>query len=123
MVMPFRFFVGGPLGSGRQGFPWVHLDDVVGIYRWALENDAVSGPLNATGPEAIDNRQFCRIVARVLSRPCWLPAPAFALRLALGEMADALLLSGQKVSPVRTELLGYQFQFGSAEAALEDVLR
>ena len=122
MLPPFRFFAGGPFGSGRQGFPWVHLDDVVEIYRWALEQDGVSGPLNATGPEPLSNREFCQRLGKVLGRPCWAPVPGFALKLMLGEMAEPLLLQGQKVLPVRTEQLGYQFRFRTAEAALRDVL-
>jgi uncharacterized protein (TIGR01777 family) len=123
MLLPFRFFLGGPFGGGRQGFPWVHLDDVVGIYRWALERPEVSGPLNATGPQPLTNREFCQELGRVLGRPCWAPVPGFALKLLLGEMAEPLLLQGQKVLPVRTEQLGYAFQFRTAEAALRDVLQ
>ena len=122
MLPPFRFFAGGPFGSGRQGFPWVHLDDVVGIYRWALEREAVSGPLNATGPQPLTNREFCQVLGRVLGRPCWAPVPGPALKLLLGEMAEPLLLQGQMVLPVRTEQLGYEFKFRTAEAALRDVL-
>jgi uncharacterized protein (TIGR01777 family) len=123
LLPSFKLFVGGPLGSGRQGFPWVHLADVVGIYLWALQDEAATGPLNATGPEAITNKQFCRVLGRVLGRPCWAPVPGFALRLLLGEMAEPLLLQGQKVLPARTERLGYRFKFPTAEAALRDVLR
>jgi uncharacterized protein (TIGR01777 family) len=122
LLPPFRLFVGGPLGSGRQGFPWVHLDDVTGIYRWALESEQVSGPLNAVGPELLDNRGFSSILGRVLGRPSWAPVPGFALRLLLGEMAEPLLLQGQKVVPARTEQLGYRFRFRTAEAALRDLL-
>jgi uncharacterized protein (TIGR01777 family) len=122
LLPPFRLFVGGPLGSGRQGFPWVHLDDVVGIYRWALESEQVRGPLNAVGPELLDNRQFSTLLGRVLGRPSWAPVPGFALKLLLGEMAEPLLLQGQKVQPARTEQLGYQFRYQTAEAALRNLL-
>jgi uncharacterized protein len=122
LLPPFKLFVGGPLGSGRQGFPWVHLADVIGVYLWALQDEAATGPLNATGPEPITNKQFCQALGRVLGRPCWAPVPGFALKLLLGEMAEALLLRGQKVLPTRTERLGYRFQFATAEAALRDVL-
>jgi uncharacterized protein (TIGR01777 family) len=118
LALPFKLFVGGPLGSGRQGFPWVHVDDVVGVYSWALENSQVSGAVNATGPEMLDNRAFCQALGRVLGRPCWAPVPGPILRIALGEMADALLLQGQKVLPKRTEELGYGFRYRTAEAAL-----
>jgi uncharacterized protein (TIGR01777 family) len=123
MLPPFRLFLGGPFGSGRQGFPWVHLDDVVAIFGWALEQAEVAGPLNATGPQPLTNREFCRALGQVLGRPCWAPVPGLALKLLLGEMADPLLLQGQKVLPLRTEQLGYTFKFRTAEAALRDVLR
>jgi uncharacterized protein (TIGR01777 family) len=118
LALPFKMFVGGPLGSGRQGIPWVHLDDVVGVYRWALENNDVDGAINATGPEMLDNRAFCLALGRVLGRPCWAPVPGPVLRLALGEMADALLIQGQKVLPKRTEQLGYRFRYRTADEAL-----
>ena len=123
LLTPFKLFVGGPLGSGRQGFPWVHIDDVVGIYCWAVEQAEVAGPLNAVGPELLDNRQFLAILGRVLGRPSWAPVPGFALKLMLGEMAEPLLLQGQKILPKRTEELGYRFKFPTAEAALRDLLR
>jgi uncharacterized protein (TIGR01777 family) len=122
LLPPFKMFVGGPLGDGRQGFPWVHLDDVVGIYRWALTADLAAGPLNATGPELLDNRQFSVVLGRVLGRPSFLPAPGFALKLLLGEMAQPLLLQGQKVAPTRTQALGYSFRYQTAEAALRQIL-
>jgi uncharacterized protein len=123
ILPPFKLFAGGPFGSGRQGFPWVHLADVVGIYLWALTEARASGPLNATGPEQVDNREFCQALGRVLDRPCWLPVPAFMLRMLLGEMADPLLLQGQKVLPERTRHLGYRFRYSTVESALRDVLR
>lgn len=123
LLPPFRSFAGGPLGSGRQGFPWVHLDDVVGIYCWALDNQTVSGPLNASGPETLTNKRFCQVLGRVLGRPCWATVPGFALKLLLGEMAEPLLLQGQKMLPTRTEQLGYEFKFRTAEAALRDLLK
>jgi uncharacterized protein len=122
LLPPFRMFIGGPLGSGRQGFPWVHRDDVVGIYRWALATEQAVGALNATGPEMLDNRQFSEVLGRVLGRPSWLPVPAFALKLLLGEMAEPLLLQGQKVAPARTRQLGYVFRYPTAESALREVL-
>jgi len=122
LLPPFRVFVGGPLGSGRQGFPWVHLDDLVGIYRLALEQESVAGPLNAAGPAPLTNRQFCQALGRALGRPCWLPVPAFALKILLGELAEPLLLQGQKLIPARTEQLGYQFKYRTAEAALRNVV-
>jgi uncharacterized protein (TIGR01777 family) len=121
LMLPFRLFVGGPIGSGGQGFPWIHRRDVVNLYRWALEDASVDGPLNAAGPQSLTNRQFCQILGRAMGRPCWLPAPAFALKLLLGEMAEALLLTGQRAIPRRTEQLGFRFTFTTAEAALQDL--
>jgi uncharacterized protein (TIGR01777 family) len=122
LLPAFKMFAGGPLGSGRQGFPWVHLADVVGIYLWALQEDAVAGPLNASGPEPLTNRQFCQALGRALGRPCWAPVPAFVLKILLGEMAEPLLLHGQRMVPARTQQLGYRFKFQTAEAALRDIL-
>jgi uncharacterized protein (TIGR01777 family) len=123
LLPPFKMFVGGPLASGKQAFPWVHVDDVVGIYQWALENEAVEGPLNAAAPQPLTNKEFCQALARALGRPCWAPVPGFALKLLLGEMADPLLLQGQKLVPARTEQLGYQFRFRTVDEALQDLLR
>lgn len=121
MLLPYRLFIGGPIGSGRQGFPWVHLADVVGIYRWAVESDQVAGPLNATGPQPLTNREFSQALGRALGRPSWLPVPSLALKLLFGELAETALLQGQKVAPTRTQQLGYQFRFRTVEAALRDL--
>ncbi|MGE5674408.1 MAG: TIGR01777 family oxidoreductase [Mycobacterium leprae] len=118
MMLPFRLFAGGPLGSGQQAFPWVHLDDVVGLIDFALTNPRVEGPLNAVAPQSLTNRQFARALGRSMGRPSWLPAPAFALRLALGEMADAMLLSGQFVAPAAALQHGYTFQHPDVDEAL-----
>ena len=122
MLPPFRFFVGGPLGEGSQWMSWIHLKDEVGLILHAIENEDVAGPLNATAPEPVTNTQFSKLLGKVLSRPAFLPAPAFALRLLLGEMADALLLEGQKVLPRKALDTGYRFQFASLESALRDLL-
>src|SRR5438128_9686213 len=91
MLPPFRAFVGGPIGSGRQWMSWIHRDDVTGLVVAALGNDGYRGPVNATAPEPVTNREFAKALGRALARPAWLPMPASALRLALGEMADLLL--------------------------------
>ena len=123
MLLPFQLFLGGPLGSGRQWVPWIHIEDVVGLVRYLVDHPNASGPFNVTAPEPQRNREFSRIAAGVLRRPCWLPAPAAALRLALGEMADALLLSGQKAIPQRALDLGYKFRYVDLTKALENLLR
>ncbi|GAB4279010.1 MAG: TIGR01777 family oxidoreductase [Coriobacteriia bacterium] len=120
MALPFRFFVGGPLGSGRQWFPWIHLDDIAGLYRFAVETEAVTGPLNAcAGSER--QREVARAIGRAMRRPSWLPAPVFAVRLLYGEFADALSAS-QRVSTEKVRSLGYEFQWPEIGPALADVL-
>jgi len=123
MALPFRFFAGGRTGSGRQYMSWIHLDDWTAMVRWALATDAVSGPLNATAPEPVTNAEFARTLGRVLRRPALLPAPAPALRLLLGELADALLLEGQRVLPAKALALGFAVRYPSLERALRAIYR
>jgi uncharacterized protein len=110
MLTPIKMFVGGKLGSGEQWMSWISLDDVVGIIRFALENDSVRGPVNTVSPHPIRNVNFTKKAAQAVHRPAILPAPAFALRLILGEMADGLLLSSQRAFPEKLKTLGYEFQ-------------
>ena len=121
MLPPFWFGVGGPLGSGRQYWPWIHRRDWVDLVSWAIRTQAVEGPLNATAPHPITNSAFARALGRALRRPAFMPAPAFALRIALGEMADALLLSGQRAIPAKAARLGFPFTFTEAEQALRSI--
>jgi hypothetical protein len=122
MVLPFRLFAGGPLGDGSAFQPWIHLADVVGIVLLALGDDRARGPLDVTAPEPVRSRDLARAIGRVLSRPRFLPAPAAAIRLAVGEMADVLLAS-QRVLPRKALGLGYRFRFPEVEGALRDLLR
>src|SRR5207249_1528157 len=101
MLTPFRLGLGGVVGSGRQYMPWIALDDVVGVVNHALKVVKLGGAINTVAPQAITNREFTKTLGRVLSRPTVFPVPAFMARLALGEMADALLLSSQRVEPAR----------------------
>jgi NAD dependent epimerase/dehydratase family enzyme len=121
MAMPFRFFVGGPVLPGSQWFSWIHIEDEVGIIMMALENEQVRGPINATAPEPQTNRDFSQTLGRVLGRPSWLPVPAFALTLMMGEVAG-LLSKGQRVIPDKVENLGYRFEYPTSEQALRDLL-
>jgi uncharacterized protein len=121
MALPFRFFVGGRTGSGRQYMSWIHLDDWTAMVRWALVTDAVSGPLNATAPGPVTNAEFARTLGRVLRRPALVPAPAPTLRLLLGELADALLLEGQRVLPAKALASGFDFRYASLEEALRAI--
>lgn len=122
MTPLFRFAVGGKLGSGRQYWPWISLDDEVGAIRFALEHPEVSGPVNLTGPEPVTNAEFTRVAGEVLHRPTVVAVPAFALRLALGEFADVGVLSGQRAVPRVLLGSGYVFQHPTVGAALSAVL-
>jgi uncharacterized protein (TIGR01777 family) len=123
MLLPFRLFAGGPLGSGRQYMPWIHREDWTRLMAWIVENDGARGAFNATAPAPVTNAEFSKALGRALHRPSFMPAPVFALRLALGEMADALLLSGQRALPVRATDLGFSFKFNNVDEALADVLK
>ena len=122
MLTPFKLGVGGPVGTGRQYWPWIHRHDWVELVRFLIARPGAQGPVNATAPEPVTNEEFSKTLARVLGRPCLFKAPAFALRLAMGEMADALLLKGQRVVPARASALGFAFRFGELDAALRDIL-
>lgn len=123
MVRPFRLGVGGRLGRGEQWMSWIALDDAVNAILLAIESSECHGPVNVVAPRPVRNAEFAEIVGRVLHRPAVLPAPAFALRLALGEMADALLLASQRAIPERLLQAGYSFKFGDVESALRATLR
>jgi uncharacterized protein (TIGR01777 family) len=117
MLPLFKLGLGGPVGSGRQWMSWIHRDDVVGLVLDALERAVAAGAVNATAPEPVRNKDFARALGAALRRPALLPAPAFALRLAFGEMAE-VLLGGQRVLPARAQTIGYTFRFPSLAAAL-----
>jgi hypothetical protein len=117
MLLPFRLGLGGPMGPAKRWFPWIHLDDVVGLVRLGLENPELRGPVNAVAPEAIRQGEFARAIGRALRRPAALPLPLPVLRVALGELIDGLV-PGQKVIPRAALDAGYRFSLGSIEAAL-----
>ena len=121
IARPFHLFAGGPIGSGRQYWSWIHLRDWVSMVTWSLATHPVSGPLNLTAPEPVTNRAFAQTLGRVLHRPALMPAPAFALRLLLGEMADPLMLSGARVLPTNAQAHGFPFAFPRLEEALRDL--
>ncbi|GAC1669372.1 MAG: hypothetical protein NVS9B4_25460 [Candidatus Acidiferrum sp.] len=121
MMQPLKFGVGGKLGSGRQWISWITLADVIAILRWALENEEVRGAINVVSPNAVRNAELTSELARAMHRPAVLTVPAFALRLAMGEMSDALLGS-QRVIPKRLEDLGYRFRNNDLPSALADLL-
>jgi uncharacterized protein (TIGR01777 family) len=122
MLLPFQMGVGGRLGGGRQWMSWVALDDVLYAIAWVLENEQLRGPVNLVSPQPVSNAEFTRVLARVLRRPAILPAPAFALRLALGEMAQDLLLCSQRAIPAALEKSGFKFSYANLEDALRHAL-
>ncbi len=121
MALPFRLFAGGPVGSGGQWVPWIHIADEVGAILHLLDTPAASGPVNLTAPGEATNRALSKALGKVLSRPSFLPAPAFAMKLLLGEMSQ-LLLASQRVVPQELDAGGYSFRFPSIEGALSDLL-
>jgi hypothetical protein len=122
MSLPFKFFIGGPIGSGKQWLSWIHLADEIAAIRFLIENKAAAGQFNLVAPNPLTNADFSRAIGKVLGRPAIMPTPAFALKLAFGEMST-VLLTGQRVVPQRLQALGFNFQFSEAEAALEDLLK
>ena len=122
MLPPFRLGLGGPLGAGTQMVPWIHLDDEAGAIAFLIQTPGLSGPFNLAAPEAVDSRGFARALGRALKRPAFLPAPGFALRLLLGQMAEEVLLSGVRAEPTRLLAAGYRFRHPRLAAALADVL-
>jgi uncharacterized protein (TIGR01777 family) len=118
MALPVRLFAGGPLGGGKQGVSWIHIDDEVRAIRFLLEHDSARGAFNLCAPAPLSNADFLRALAAALSRPYWLPAPAFALRMLLGEMST-LLLDGQYALPQRILGLGFDFRYPTAEQAFK----
>ncbi|UPT76020.1 MAG: DUF1731 domain-containing protein [Elusimicrobiota bacterium] len=121
MLTPFKLGLGGPLGSGRQPMPWIHRDDAVGAVLFAIDDSAISGPVNAVSPGAATSKEFARALGRALHRPALIPAPGFALRLALGEMST-LLLDGQRAVPRKLLDAGFKFRHPALDAALADLV-
>jgi len=122
MILPFKFGAGGPVGSGKQWMSWVDRDDVLSGIQWALQSDSLHGVYNITSPQPVQNREFAKAVGRVLHRPAFMPAPAPALRLVFGQMAEEILLGGQRAVPRRAEGAGFRFAYRDVEAALRHAL-
>jgi uncharacterized protein (TIGR01777 family) len=123
ILRPFRLGLGARLGSGRQYFPWLHLTDLVGILLHVADNEGVRGPVNAVAPEPVTNAEFTQALGKALGRSASMAVPAFALKLAYGEMAEEMLLSSQRVSPIRVLESGYEFKYPLLGPALADLLR
>ncbi len=121
MKLPFTFFMGGTIGNGEQWFSWIHIYDLVQMIIFALTNEDIQGPINATSPNPVKMKDFHQILGHVLKRPSWLPVPSFLLRVILGEMAD-MLVQGQRVIPKKIVDDGYEFTFHTVDEALGDLL-
>jgi uncharacterized protein (TIGR01777 family) len=120
MVPPFKLFVGGPLGSGKQWMPWIHLEDEIGLMLFLMENENAQGAFNATAPNPVTMEEFSKTLGQALNRPSWASVPASVLSLALGEMAD-ILLAGQRVLPQAAQKLGYTFKHPTLTEALKSL--
>lgn len=123
MLPPFRMGIGGRIGDGKQWMSWIALDDVVNAIRHALNTEALSGPVNYAAPNPVRNSEFTKTLGRALSRPTLFPIPAFGVRLAFGEMADALLLSSQRVQPTKLTASSFEFSYPTLAAALTHILK
>lgn len=122
MMTPFKFFLGGPIGSGKQWFSWIHRDDVAGIIKYALDNESVSGPVNAVSPNPATNKEFSSALGKALHKPSWLAVPSFVVKLTLGELGS-MLLTGQRVIPETILRSGYNFKYPHLEDALKAIFR
>ena len=122
LLTPFKFFVGGHLGNGKQWFPWIHIDDLIELYIFALENKGIIGAINGTAPGLIRNKEFCKKLGKVMRRPVLFPVPGIALKIAVGEFAN-YLLTGRKILQKKTLLNGFNFKFANIESALKYLLK
>ena len=122
LILPFRLFFGGRVGSGEQWFSWIHLKDEIKAIRFLMEKENIDGVFNLAAPGALKEKDFAKILGNVLRRPSWFPVPGFLLRLLFGEMAEGALLTGQRVFPKRLLAAGFKFQYAEAETALQEIL-
>ena len=120
MAMPYKFYMGGPLGTGNQWISWIHIQDLTSMIRFVIEHQELTGPINATTPEPVKMRDFSKVLGEVLTRPSWLPTPEFLLKIALGQMAE-MLLQGQRVVLQKILSAGFEFRFPKLRSALEAV--
>ena len=122
MLPPFKMALGGPIGDGKQWMSWIHLDDIVGMIRFAIDNEAIQGAINGTTPQPVTNTVFSKTLGKVLKRPAIFRMPAFVVKLLFGQMGEELLLAGQRVIPEKLTQAGYQFKFPQLEKALKDIV-
>ena len=121
LLLPFKLFVGGPLGNGKQWFPWIHIDDVVELFLYSIYNSSVEGAVNTASPNPLRMKEFCKVLGKTIKRPSFFNVPSIALKILFGEGGD-VLLTGAKVLPKRAVDFGYKFKFENAEKALENLL-
>ncbi|MGB2696682.1 MAG: TIGR01777 family oxidoreductase [Candidatus Zixiibacteriota bacterium] len=122
VILPYRFFVGGHMGSGRQWVPWIHIEDEARAIRFLMEKKDLQGAFNLSSPHPLTSRDFSKVLGKVMKKPAWLPVPGFVLRLLLGEMASELILSGQRALPKKLLESGYEFIYPELEPALREIL-
>ncbi len=122
MLTPFKFALGGVIGSGEQWMSWISLEDIVGIYNAAIENESIRGAINSVAPNAVTNEEFTKTLGEVISRPTFLPLPAFAVNLVFGEMGDALLLDSTRAVPKRLETANFEFKHTNLKQAIQDAV-
>ncbi|MHA1570053.1 MAG: DUF1731 domain-containing protein, partial [Alphaproteobacteria bacterium] len=122
MMLPYKLFIGGPVGNGGQWTPWIHLADEIGAILFLLDRDDLEGPFNLVAPQQVKQKEFARALGKALGRPSFMPTPAFMLKLVFGEMAEELLLSGQRAVPRKLLNAGFKFQYTDLQKALADVL-
>lgn len=123
MLPPFKMALGGPMGSGKQWMSWVHMDDLVGAILYTLETPSIRGPINGTAPNPVTNKEFSKTLGAALNRPAIIPMPEFVLKLMMGEMAEELLLSGQRVVPAKLTQSGFEFKYPHLDGALRDIIQ
>jgi uncharacterized protein (TIGR01777 family) len=121
MIVPFKFFVGGPYGNGKQWFSWIHPEDLVRAICFVIDNEDVAGPVNFVSPNPVTSKQFAKVLGRVMNRPSWIPVPAFAMKILAGE-ASMLVLKGQRVSSAYLQDSGFQFNYPELEPTLRDLI-
>jgi len=122
MLPPFKMALGGSIGSGNQWMSWIHMDDIVGMIRFAIDNESIKGAINGTAPNPVTNKQFSKTLGKVLKRPAIFPMPAFVVKLLFGQMGEELLLAGQRVVPKKISQAGYEFVYPQLEDALREVV-
>jgi len=121
MMLPFKLFIGGPPGGGKQWLSWIHIDDITDVYIFSLENENMMGAINGSSPNPVQMKEFCKVLGRVIHRPSYMPVPKFALRLAFGEVAE-LVLSGRRAVPGKLMEAGFRFRFNEVDSALRDIV-